>query len=73
MTTWNHRVTRDKHGLGIREVYYDRKGRIEMWTEDTVGPFGDTLEELARDLGLITAALGKPVVDVTGDKPIEES
>ena len=66
--TWNYRVIRrpDPSGasdrFGIHEVHYDSFGRIEMWTEASCDPFGESLAELKADMEMMSAALSKPVL-----------
>lgn len=67
MGGWNHRVVRQSIGNNewmyqIHEVYYDDDRRPIMSTTDPVGPFGETLEELVRDLNLFMSALKHPVL-----------
>ena len=64
---WNHRVVQQSIGsdqwmFQIHEVYYDDNGKPIMSTTDPVGPFGETLEELVRDLNLFMSALSKSVL-----------
>lgn len=69
--TWDYRVmrrviiTKSKRDVsfGIYEVFFDEKGKIENWTEDSVEPHGDTLEELKKDLKWMTQAFNKPILD----------
>lgn len=66
--TWNYRVIRrpDSDGgpdrFGIHEVYYDPSGQIEMWTEESCDPFGESLAELKADVEAMAAALSEPVL-----------
>lgn len=68
MTTWNHRVMNMKSEnngedlFQIHEVHYDESGRPKMYTERSVGPVGESLDVLAKELELFTAALTKPVL-----------
>jgi hypothetical protein len=67
---WNYRVTKkfysdpDTWVYGIREVYYNDDGEIERWTKYTVGPYGNTVDELVADIANFVAALAKPVVEI---------
>lgn len=72
MNTWNYRVVRTERrrpGGGedfsyeVHEVYYDRNGTPTSATQDPVGPYGETLEELSRDLAQIQRALELPVLE----------
>ncbi|MCI0388727.1 MAG: hypothetical protein MOB07_08170 [Acidobacteria bacterium] len=71
MTTWNYRVFHEENGdYVIREVFYDEEGCIFGCTEDTVEPFGRSLEELARDIEWFKEALEMPVLTLA-DVPCE--
>lgn len=71
MTTWNYRVFREENGdYVIREVFYDEEGCIVGCTEDTVEPFGRSLEELARDIEWFKEALEMPALTLA-DVPCE--
>ena len=65
---WDYRVVHryyplwDEHTYGIFECYYDADGNPEMLTEDCVGAFGNTLEELRSDLKNYVTAIDKPVL-----------
>lgn len=71
---WNHRVmrTRDDDGdysYQIHEVYYFTDNEVEtvgtsIMHTDPVEPFGETVDELRRDLWHMLAALKLPVIDV---------
>lgn len=68
MTTWNHRVMNlreENNGedfFQIHEVYYDELGALKMYTERNVGPVGETLEVLRKEITKFAAALDKPVL-----------
>jgi hypothetical protein len=68
---WDYRVVKKTNvcdldgnyvGFGIHEVYYDADGVPTMCTEDTVEPWGETLEELESDMKRYFEALQKPVL-----------
>ena len=67
--TWNYRVVRKYHqgsdetSYQIHEVYYDGNGNIETWTENSVGSFGETVEELREDIRFFLSAFRKPVLE----------
>ena len=66
--TWNYRVikhtTDDVIYYGIHEVYYDDKQEPSSYSEDSIAPYGQTLEEIKSDLEKMVTALSKPVLDV---------
>lgn len=69
MMTWNYRVFREESGeYVIREVFYAEDGSVVTCSKDPVEPFGETIEELARDLESIQAALTMPIL-TSGDVP----
>lgn len=65
--SWNHRIVSytDAEGtthFGIHEVYYNHSGFPEMYTESSVAPYGESLDELRRDMKRMTEALELPVL-----------
>lgn len=64
--SWDYRVIGSKWSgriqFSIHEVYYNKDDCIEVWTENPVGPIGETLEELQKDLLMIADAFSKPVL-----------
>lgn len=48
---------------GIHEVYYKADGTVESWTIDSVGPFGNTAEELREVYDMMAEAFVRPVLD----------
>lgn len=81
---WNYRVVRKKHtwrhpdareeqssySYGIHEAYYDQHGKVGMITEEAVGPYGETIEELRYAWVMMAEAFGQPILD---DEQIPES
>ena len=65
--TWDYRVFREEDGdHGIREVFYDERGKILGCTQDAVEPLGKSLDDLAQELDLFQKALSMPVL-TTGE------
>ena len=61
--SWNYRVMRDKDGyLSINEVYYDGRGKAELYTGRTFSG-GETKKELKKDLKQMKKAFDKPILD----------
>ena len=63
---WNYRVLKsddEDASFAIHEVYYDEDNTPLSWSADAIAPYGDTLEELAADLGYMVLALGQPVLN----------
>ncbi len=52
--TWNNRIVRHRDKAEdyyeIHEVYYDENGKIDGVTEESIKPYGDTVEELIEHL-----------------------
>lgn len=53
--SWNYRVIarptpQNEWTFGIHEVYYNELGEPDMWSEDPIAPFGETLGELRDDI-----------------------
>ena len=65
--SWDYRVVRRMIGgmdtFQIHEVYYREDGAIHTFTEDPVGGFGESLEELKQDLQWMLEACDKEVLD----------
>jgi hypothetical protein len=65
--SWNYRVVKhkdksDEEWYGIHEVYYDKKDKPDMISEDPIDARGMTLDELKSDLEMMLRAFDKPVV-----------
>ena len=69
--SWNYRVVKQKivtggeetWSWGIREVYYDAQGKPTSCTAREVEPWGESFEELRRDMEMFNRALELPVLD----------
>ena len=68
---WNHRILRHTCNRGneeiewfaIHEVYYDDEGKPDMCTLDPAYPYGETTEELEKDMEYFSQAFKAPVLD----------
>lgn len=70
MITWNYRVFREENGeYVIREVFYADDGAALGCTDDPVEPYGQSLEELARELESFQEALTLPVLTLADMPP----
>lgn len=61
---WDYRILRGEDGFHtIGEVYYDSSGNAIGWTDpdNSISPFGETVEELISCLKLMLDATNKPV------------
>lgn len=57
MINWDYRVFCEENGDHIiREVYYDENKEILSCTANAVEPWGETLEDLIKDLEAFKAA-----------------
>jgi len=71
---WDYRVmvrtwpTGEKT-YGIHEVYYSKGGKVKGWTVEEMGPHGDTMAELRKDLARMRKALSAPVLKYKGWRP----
>ena len=62
LTHWNYRVIEcNLDGYEIREVYYHKDKPLAS-TLKGIEPYGETIEELKKDLELIAKALDKPIL-----------
>lgn len=66
--TWNYRVVRHNNNgfdwLALHEAYYDEdKDNPHSITVTPVSPIGEDINDLRSILGMMIAALEKPVLD----------
>lgn len=63
---WNHRIIQKEDDgniyYEIHEVYYNENGTIWAITEESVKPFGDTVEDLKVGMKLMLTAFEEPVL-----------
>ena len=79
MGTWNYRVIKQTGIIAdrtwihyyIKEVYYNKKGRINEWTEKFAYPGGQTPEEAMKDIELMKEAFNRPVLEEIDNKLVE--
>lgn len=70
MITWNYRVFREENGeYVIREVFYADDGVVLGCTADSVEPYGQSLDDLARELEWFQEALTLPVLTLADMPP----
>ena len=60
--SWNYRVVKDIE-FGIKEVYYNKDGKVCTMTENFVYPHGESFEELCNNIQNYLEALEKPILD----------
>jgi len=67
MSTWNFRVVKAQYATevwyGIHEVYYDKNGEVEAWTDKPVEVAGCSIRELRETLIQMLECLDKKVID----------
>lgn len=72
--SWNYRLCKStytdpklgyvEYGYDIREVYYNSNGSIWAITENSVGPYGADVTEVADVMDKMSMALTKAVIDL---------
>ena len=64
--SWNYRIIQKNVdefvSFEVHEVYYRPDGSIEGWSENPVIPYGETPEELKKDLTKMLQAFEKPIL-----------
>lgn len=69
MTHWNYRVIRKHHTESdsvtyhVHEVYYRDDGNIDVWTQESVAPMGETAAELREDIRYFLRAFRSPILE----------
>jgi hypothetical protein len=68
MGYWNHRIVRRTFesaevAYSIHEAFYDDEDRVRAITSDSVGPEGETLDELRESYFELAEAFGRPVLE----------
>lgn len=65
--TWNYRIIRhlgtSNDWFAVHEVHYDAAGYPVGVTERPVAPYGETLDEVLKDMELMRSAADKPTLD----------
>jgi len=75
-TFWNYRVMRIQHHdkndeYGVFEVYYNKDGSVDGWTEDAVRIYTDNIEEIEETLLKMQESLKKPILDYQTGKEVK--
>lgn len=74
MSSWNYRLVKqlvgDETVVALHEVHYDDDGKVTGWTKEPCTIVGDDYWEAAEALTTAGAAIGYPVLDVTGDERV---
>ena len=63
---WNYRVMRhgEEDTYGLHEVYYNKQGKICLWTEDSLVPVRESVDELEEELTMMLRDVKKSKHDV---------
>lgn len=62
---WTYRIFRDQNGrYSIREVYYERDGRLISYSKNPVAPVGASLEDLIQLVQWFREAFDSPVLSL---------
>jgi hypothetical protein len=62
---WTYRIFREKNGrYSIREVFYERDGRLLNYGKNPVAPIGSSLEDLMQLVAWFREAFDSPVLSV---------
>ena len=66
--TWNHRIVKDKYDngeiyYGIYEVFYDKGGEPDGYTEKPMDVTGDSLEDLKEYYEMMAGAFKQPILE----------
>ena len=78
--SWNHRVIREDIEVStgkmvssyhIREVFYDKKGKITFWSSDPRPAYGDSVEDLQRGLRMMIKACEHPMLVLKNDRLVK--
>ena len=75
--SWNYRVMKHKLNesesfYGIHEVYYNRNGKPDGWSKDSITPERESPQELKEDLEMMIKAFDKPVLNYDSKKIAKE-
>lgn len=72
---WNYRVIKriscGEEVYGVHEVFYNSKGRIELWTEGSVDVVGCSIADVKAQYDSMAEAFTKPVLVVKNKKLVE--
>ena len=75
--SWNYRVIRktnphtETYFYHIHEVYYDDNKKIKSWSTKPMSPYGETPEEIKKDLTWMLLSCDKPILEEVVDNYIE--
>lgn len=71
MGHWNYRIVRVDGYCHIREIYYDDKGEIWLWTQSPAAPVGENADEVRSDLQLMLKACEAPILELVDNHFVE--
>lgn len=55
----------EEEGYSIHEVFYDDDGLPRLMTQDAVGVWGETMEDVQQTLEWMTKALEQPILEAS--------
>lgn len=61
--SWNYRIIKQDDFFGVRDVYYDKQGKMQLVAVENQAPHGTTLKALKADMEYFREAFNKPVVN----------
>lgn len=72
--SWNYRVVTQDKGTtyGIHEVYYRNDSSVYAWSEQSIRPGGENIEDVFSDLQYMLHAFDLPVLEETEEGTLRE-
>jgi hypothetical protein len=61
---YTHKDGSTEDSLDIYEAYYNSSGEIWGLSTNPASPYGETLEELEKDLQFLLMAVKRPIIDL---------
>lgn len=71
-TTFGFRGKKKVYDFAIHEVYYDEKGRIDGWTNDSMRFVGESPKEMWENILFRLEAFKAPILELYKDKKGKE-
>ena len=72
MSHWNYRVVRVDGSLQIHDVYYNDAGKPNGRSLPPSYLYGETIEHLREQFQLFSAALDKPILNISEFMPFNQ-
>ena len=65
---WNNRIFKHQQGdqiwYSIHETFYDEDGKVELWTQEEISPYGETVDELIEHVEQLLNDIKKSKEDI---------